>query len=327
MKFILLGMGSVGSLWACMLYELDHDIVGLCRGRHYNEIKKNGLHYFPLSGSNKIIPEGKKFKVFNEIDIISKKIEELDVSDWVIITTKAYDLENVIKTFSKSLEKHGSILLFQNGIGNEDIVKNIIPNLHIFRATTTMGSYIFKPGNIRHTGIGFTRIGYPKINYSDESGLPSVIIKQGHNLLTSLNKIGYDIEYSPDIDLILWEKIFINIGINAPAAINNIPNGKLVDSEKLRKLMHDAITEAWKVGRKLKVPLKNDPDDYIKLAYDVARKTAENKNSMLQDLLKKKPTEIDFINGKIVEYAKVLGIETPINEKLTVLVKKLEREY
>ena len=67
--------------------------------------------------------------------------------------------------------------------------------------------------------------------------------------------------------------------------------------------------------------------DYIDLMYSVAEKTYNNKNSMLQDILKGKPTEIDFLNGKIVELAKELTIKVPINEILTFLVKGLEGSF
>ena len=61
--------------------------------------------------------------------------------------------------------------------------------------------------------------------------------------------------------------------------------------------------------------------------YSVAERTYNNKNSMLQDVLKGKPTEIDFLNGKIVEFAKDLGIRVPVNELLTFLVKGLEKSF
>ena len=91
--------------------------------------------------------------------------------------------------------------------------------------------------------------------------------------------------------------------------------------------MRKAITEAWKVGKAMNIPLDDNPDRYIELAYDVARKTANNKNSMLQDLINKKPTEIDFINGKIVKLAKKLGIKVPENEDLTQKITELESEF
>ena len=84
-----------------------------------------------------------------------------------------------------------------------------------------------------------------------------------------------------------------------------------------------AIKEALLVADKKEIVLSKK--DYVNLTYEVAKNTYQNKNSMLQDILKAKKTEIDFINGKIVDYAKELDIETPINTVLTLLIKGLEK--
>ena len=85
------------------------------------------------------------------------------------------------------------------------------------------------------------------------------------------------------------------------------------------------VEEALKVAKLKEITLSDR--DYVDLMYSVAEKTYDNKNSMLQDILKAKPTEIDFLNGRIVEIAKDIGIKVPINELLTFLIKGLERSF
>ena len=89
--------------------------------------------------------------------------------------------------------------------------------------------------------------------------------------------------------------------------------------------MESAVEEALEVARAMQIDLSNR--NYVELMYSVAKKTYNNKNSMLQDVLKGKPTEIDFINGRIVEFGKKLGIEVVTNELLTTLIKGLERSF
>jgi len=89
--------------------------------------------------------------------------------------------------------------------------------------------------------------------------------------------------------------------------------------------MGKAVKEALEVAQGKRLNLLNR--DYIELMYSVAKKTYDNKNSMLQDVLKGKPTEIDFINGRIVEFGKELGIEVVTNELLTALIKGLESSF
>ena len=100
---------------------------------------------------------------------------------------------------------------------------------------------------------------------------------------------------------------------------------KLLQDENLKRLMGDAVMEAVKVAELKQIKLSKK--DYAASAFDVAEKTSDNKNSMLQDVLKGKKTEIDFINGRIVEYARDLNIKVPINTLLTYLVKGVERSY
>ena len=86
-----------------------------------------------------------------------------------------------------------------------------------------------------------------------------------------------------------------------------------------------AVKEALEVAKRKEIEISER--DYIELMYSVAEKTYDNKNSMLQDILKGKPTEIDFLNGRIVELAKGLKIKVPINELLTFLIKGLEGSF
>ena len=120
-----------------------------------------------------------------------------------------------------------------------------------------------------------------------------------------------------------WEKIFVNVGINPFGALTRLTNGKLLENEGIKILMSEAVKEAIEVAKKKNIKLSEN--NFVELTYDVAKKTSNNKNSMLQDILKGKKTEIDFMNGRILKYAKDLNLKTPINELLTSLVKGLEQ--
>jgi len=138
-----------------------------------------------------------------------------------------------------------------------------------------------------------------------------------------LNLAGFETIVVRDIIMESWEKVFVNIGINAVGALSRLPNGKLLENEGLRYLLEQAVIESVKIAKMkgIKLPEK----DYISIAYDVAEKTADNKNSMLQDILNRKATEIDFMNGRILKYAIGLGVKVPVNEILTYLIKGLEQ--
>ena len=227
--------------------------------------------------------------------------------------------------YSNQILRHGSVLLLQNGIGNEEIVKEYCPESDIYRATTTYGALLEAPGSVASTGRGFTKIGFPKINRSYGSKIDEEKTDKIKKIANVFSKADLKTEYTDDIDLVLWEKIFVNIGINALGTIHNICNGQLIEDDSIREMMKTAIAEAWNVAKSKNIDVKPSADPYINLTFNVARKTAANRNSMLQDISNGKPTEIDFINGKIIGYAEEEGVEVLVNKALTEKIKDLEK--
>jgi 2-dehydropantoate 2-reductase len=140
-----------------------------------------------------------------------------------------------------------------------------------------------------------------------------------------LNIAGLNSTIIDDIEKVCWEKVFVNVGINAFGALTRLTNGGLLECLGIYDLMREAVKEAVKIAKLKNIDISDK--DYFDSLCDVAYKTSKNKSSMLQDVLKTKKTEIDYINGKIVEYANELDIEVPINETLTDLVKGLEASY
>ena len=163
-----------------------------------------------------------------------------------------------------------------------------------------------------------TKVGFP-FKSSQNAEQKNLDIQQLKDLL---NIVGLDTIVVDDIRKECWEKAFINIGINAFGAITRLKNGELLEIVGLKNLMAEAIKEALLIAKKKRIQLSDK--DFISLTFEIAKKTSENKNSMLQDILKGKNTEIDFLNGIIVDYAKDLEISVPINELLTNLIKGLE---
>jgi 2-dehydropantoate 2-reductase len=319
MTIYILGMGAVGSLFGAILRSNGQNIVGLCRGLQYEAIKTHGLIYKHLDHRQTTIPINDKFYVYTDLRVPESGFRKFDPEDWIFITSKVYSLKSLLITYKDVLSLHGSIVLAQNGIGNEELVQKILPSARIYRILTTNGALLETPGVVQHTGQGYTKIGYPQCN-----SLPVDKLKLD-KLVSLFNASVLSAELDPDIDLLLWEKIFVNIGINAIASIHNVPNGGLIESVELRKLMSDAITEAWKVAKAMNIAVDSSPNRYIEFTYSVCEKTRPNRNSMLQDLDKGRKTEIDFINGKIVKYGQQTGIFTPINQKLTQKIKELEK--
>ncbi|MFX1455368.1 MAG: ketopantoate reductase family protein [Promethearchaeota archaeon] len=317
-----IGAGSIGSLFGGYLANIESDLFELdvrfiCLGDHAAAINQDGLQIV----KNQKIQMISTIKAYEDEKLLEENIEA-DSSfgfDFIFLTTKTYDIEKAVRQYQKLVDVSKHIVILQNGIGNEDVVSRYVLKSKIVRAVTMNGALLKAPGKVIHTGEGLTKIGLAFPEEVSDRTLSDNNIK----LLADLLKLaGFETVIAENIIKESWEKVFVNIGINAFGALTRLRNGELLKFEGLKLLMSETIKEAIQIAKFKGINLKEE--DYVGLTYEVARKTAENKNSMLQDIINGNPTEIDYINGRIVAYADDLGVRVPINELLTSLIKGLE---
>ena len=135
-------------------------------------------------------------------------------------------------------------------------------------------------------------------------------------------RAGLETRISDDVDSLLWSKLIVNVGINALTALLRVPNGVLAQTPECDLLMARAVAEAVAVARALSIGL--DGERQLERVREVCLRTADNRASMLQDILRGRPTEIDAINGAVVARGRAAGVDTPVNLLLTQLVQALE---
>ncbi|MFX1569819.1 MAG: ketopantoate reductase family protein [Promethearchaeota archaeon] len=322
-----IGAGSIGSLFGGYIANIKSDIylmevIFFCRKDHATMINKKGLKLY----RNQEVKIVKNIKAFENEKQIEEKLEkDLDFKfDFLFLTIKAYDMKAALIQYQKIVNISRYIVILQNGIGNEDVVIQYSDRTKIIRAVTTNGALLDKPGQVHHTGEGITKIGFPYLKETDIEAEELERVKSYLQLLKNvLNSAGFETILVDDMIMESWEKALVNIGINAIAALTRLTNGELLEVKGLEYCIGKLINEAIKVAELKKIILPSK--DYVSIAYDVLTKTANNKNSMLQDILNNNPTEIDFLNGKILKDAQDLGFEVPYNEFLTYLIKSLEK--
>ena len=314
-----IGAGAIGSLFGgyiANIKEMKVEVILFCSHNHAVAIENHGLK---IEAEDDVITL-RNLKVFNR----TKENLSMEFNfDYLFLTTKTYDTQQAIKQYRKAIDNSKYIIILQNGLGNEDLLHPTVPKQKIFRLVTSHGAFLSQPGQVTHTGKGFTYIGIPYLKYvAKELNLYQEIQNNLDRLNNLLTLAGFNSHIEMDILIKVWEKAIVNIGINAIGALTRLNNGKIIEIEGLRNLMERIIIEAVDVGNCMKIPLSKD--NCIQLAYSVANQTYNNKNSMLQDILNGKKTEIDNLNGKIVELGTNLGIKVETNEILTKLIKGLE---
>ncbi len=303
MNITIIGAGAMGSLFGSFLARSGENVFLIDIWQdHVNAINSNGLG---------VEFDGKTTRVNIQA---SSKIQDARKSDLVIIFVKSTQTEQAASQALKCINDNGVVLTLQNGMGNADIISQLVDQDKVIAGTTSHGATILGPGLIRHAGIGPTLIGMWSKNNNFEL----------ENIKNVFCNAGIDTKIEDNIHLVVWKKLIINVGINAITALTGIKNGSILDSPPTGELVRSAVKEACDVAMAHGVKLADDMADQV---FKVAEATGPNRSSMGQDVDHKRQTEIDAINGVIVSLAQKKGMSVPVNQTLTALVKTLQKNY
>lgn len=304
MKIVIVGPGAMGCLFAAFLAKSKEEIWLLDKNEaRARKINEQGIIIEGISGNWQA-----KVKVTCDA-------KEIGQSDLIIIAVKSYDTKEAISKAKSLLSPNCQVLTLQNGIGNIEIIGEVVGPEKVIGGVTNLGATLLDKGHVRHAGRGETVIGR----------IDARIPVQMRSIRELFNKVGLETRISRDIKGLLWSKLIINVGINALTAITRLNNGRLIEFEGTRKILREAVLEAIRIAKRKRIKLIYD--DPLAKVEAVCEATATNVSSMLQDILRKKRTEIDFINGVIVRQAQELSIAVPVNSLLTDLVKTIEASY
>jgi len=312
MKIVVVGPGALGCLVGGFLSKSGEEVWFLDKHpERANKLNNDGIKIEGISGEYNI-------KVKATCDP-----KEIGVSDLVIICVKSYDTEQATKNAKALVSDNTLILTLQNGLGNVEVIGEIIGQEKVIGGTTSHGSTSLGDGHIRHAGKGETIIGRwyqpPTRKGVRKWQIPRRRLEE---VASALRKTNFETKISDNIKEIIWSKLIINVGINALTSITRLKNGAILEYEWTRNIMRQAVLEATKIAKRRRISLiYSDP---VKKVESVCSSTADNLSSMLQDILRKKRTEIEYINGAIVSEGDNLEIPTPVNSILTDLVKAIE---
>jgi 2-dehydropantoate 2-reductase len=299
MKVLVFGAGSVGSFVGGLLSE-KYDVTLLGRKQHVDAIESFGLRI-----------TGKTDKLLHPK--VCHNIDELKDPDLIILTVKAYNTETAMKEVVPIIKRDTLVMTLQNGLDNVERMRRVMKKEgRILAGITSHGIMRDMDGHIEHAGFGETVIG---------EIVPSRK-KPAEKIVEMFNSVGIETRCTDNIVGEIWGKAVVNAGINPVTAITGLPNGYLLRVPHLTALMERTCHEAIMVARAAAIELP--PYNLVEKTKDVARRTADNKSSMLQDIERGRQTEICSINGHICEIGKRHGVDTPVNGTLTALVKGIE---
>jgi 2-dehydropantoate 2-reductase len=229
---------------------------------------------------------------------------ECEAAQIALFLVKSWQTQRAAAMLAKCLAPQGVALTLQNGLGNLELMEAELSPQRVALGVTTVGATVLGPGRVRVGGSGATYVApHPRLE----------------PLVDLLQTAGFEVHPADNIESLVWGKLVVNCGINALTALLEVPNGELLARPGARAIMQEAAQETARVaeanGVKLPYP---DPVEQVE---GVARRTASNISSMLQDIRRGAPTEVDAINGAVVEMADRRGVPVPVNRTLWNLVR------
>lgn len=223
-----------------------------------------------------------------------------------IVLVKSWQTSRAALQLAECLAADGLVVTLQNGLGNREILEQTLGGDRVALGSTTTGATLLGPGLVKAGGEGAVSI------QSHERLAP---------LASALRKSGFQVELVKDANSLVWSKLVINSAINPLTALLRVPNGELLKRPAATALMHSLARETAAVALAEGIDLKlSDPAALVEA---VARATANNYSSMLQDVRRGSPTEIDAICGAITRAGRRAGVATPVNETCWRLVQAL----
>ena len=306
MKIVMLGAGALGSTIGGTLAMGGNDVhfVDMWQ-EHVDLINKDGLH---------MTNEKEDWYVRVDARTTADTIGEADL---VIVLVKSFATKQAVEQLKQTnvIGKNTLVMSLQNGLGNEETIASVIGSENVISGKTYVGGRLIQAGYISAGVQG-------KWTYLGE--LNGEITDRIQTVCNVFNDAGLLCEVSDNIKGLIWDKLLINVAAGALCGITRLPYGPLYEEEYIKDVAVAAIQEGIQVAKAAGVVLKSEDPQYPWVAASEGL-PGTFKTSILQSLELKRPTEIDFINGSIVEWGKKYGIATPVNQTLVACVKGIEK--
>ena len=306
MKIVMLGAGALGSTIGGTLAMGGNDVhfVDMWQ-EHVDLINKDGLH---------MTNEKEDWYVRVDARTTADTIGEADL---VIVLVKSFATKQAVEQLKQTnvIGKNTLVMSLQNGLGNEETIASVIGSENVISGKTYVGGRLIQAGYISAGVQG-------KWTYIGE--LNGEITDRIQTVCNVFNDAGLLCEVSDNIKGLIWDKLLINVAAGALCGITRLPYGPLYEEDYIKDVAVAAIQEGIQVAKAAGVVLKSEDPQYPWVAASEGL-PGTIKTSILQSLELKRPTEIDFINGSIVEWGKKYGIATPVNQTLVACVKGIEK--
>lgn len=307
MKIGIVGAGVLGTIFSSLFSQAGFDTALI-------EIDESRINLIRREGLNLTMPDGERV---HTSPLITNDPFDVGVADVVMISVKGYHTPKAVETAAPMVGPGTMLLSVQNGLGNLETI------------AAAFGENRVAGGITAHSGMPVTQ---NEVRYVGGLGHLLVIGPYGKNAPANLlpfsqrlKESGLDVVTVDDINTVIWKKLIANVSTNCISAITGLTGEKAVSHKPTVEMIKALALELAAVGRArgIDIPEFADPCAFALKAF---ASTRDNKVSMLQDIEALRPTEIGTLNEAIVAEGERLGVPTPFNRAITLLVRGLEEK-
>lgn len=303
-----MGAGAVGSFYGAMLARAGQRVVMIGRRPHVEAIQRDGL----------------KLDMAGQVETLraeaSAELAAVQGADLVLFCVKSTDTDKVASELAPLLERHAVVLSLQNGVENAATIarharQTVVPAV-VYVATAMAG-----PGIVKHFGRGDLVIGALNADARHDATVSAVL----RDLVPLFGAAGVKVTISNDVMAELWSKLMVNCAYNAISALAQAPYARLAAQPEVRDIQRAIVREVVALAQAEGIGLHLEPS--LQAMERIAIAMPAQLSSTAQDMARRKPSEIDHLNGFIARRGCELGVAVPINQTLTALVKLVEAGY
>ena len=298
MKIHVVGAGAMGCLYAAAFHR---------GGAEVTLVDINQPHLDAINGKGLTVETRAGTEVLPLPAMLPQEVE--GPSDLVLLFTKTFHTDSALGGIARLLGPDTHVLTLQNGLGNDERVARHVARERVLLGTSAMPSDLVGPGHIRSMGEGYSKL-FPA--FTQDSAFASQVIGL-------LEKGGMSATLDTNIHAAVWSKAIFNAAMNPLCALTRRTPGFFLKHAESRELVREAVNEGTMAGRAHNIPIEAKPIHDLTLVSMTDH--ADHEASMLQDIKAGRRTEVDAINGAIVQAGREAGVATPVLETLWRLVK------
>jgi len=306
---LITGLGALGTVFATLLKKAGHSVFALTRERYRPALSDGRVQITGIWGDHEATLDG----IHSSIEPVRNVPFDL-----IILTVKSFDTATAIKEIRPLVNKDTLVAVAQNGYGNYETVARTVGRDHTLLARIIFGVKLHAPGRAEVTVIADdVRIGQPH-HAVDRARIIEIA--------TQITAAGIPTAYAENIEAVLWDKILYNAALNPLGALLECTYGQLAENNDTRQIMNSIIEEIFNVAQVHGIALNwKSAEAYCDHFYTrLVPPTAKHFPSMYYDVKAGKRLEIDALNGAVVTLAGEKGMNVPVNETVTILIKAKE---